>query len=86
LEAEKVQALGVLRSLQSKKRRGAQKQSETHCLSNEETGKSIENHVEKETARARKRVEDAKPAIRQELEDTEAAENAGLTTRELEKT
>jgi len=36
LEAERVRALGALRSLRSKKKLAAEKQRETHFLSNEE--------------------------------------------------
>jgi hypothetical protein len=56
-----------------------------HFLSNAEKEKWIEHYVERETAGARKRVEEAEAAIRQEGEDTVAAENAGLMTRESEK-
>jgi len=41
LEAETVQGLGTLRSLQSKKKLSVEKQRETHFLSNEETNKWI---------------------------------------------
>jgi len=41
---------------------------------------------ERETAGSRKQVEDAEAVIRPEQEDTEAAENAGLTTTEPKKT
>jgi len=42
--------------------------------------------VERETAVARKRVEDAETAITQRQEDMSNVEKVGLTTRELEKT
>ena len=42
--------------------------------------------MERETAVARKRVEDAETAIKQKQEDMSNVENAGLTTREPEKT
>jgi len=85
-EAERVRALGALRSLRSKKRLAAEKQQETHFLSNEEKEKWIEDFVERETAWARKRVEDAEAAVQQEQDDMTHAELVGLTTRKPEKT
>jgi hypothetical protein len=38
---------------------------ETHFLSNEEKQKWIEDYVQRETAAARKRVEDAEAAVQQ---------------------
>jgi hypothetical protein len=49
--------------LRSKKKLAAEKQQETHFLSNEEKEKWIEDFVERETAGARKRVEDAEAAV-----------------------
>jgi len=63
----------------------AEKRQELHFLRNEEKQKWIEDHVERETAGARKRDEDAEAAIGQEQEDTEMAEKAGLMAREPEK-
>jgi hypothetical protein len=74
-EADSFQALGVLRSLRSKKKLAAEKRREMHILSNQETEKWIEYYIQRETAGARKRVEDAEAAIMQEQEDTEAADN-----------
>jgi len=85
-EAERVQALGALRSLRSKKRLAAEKRRETHFLSNEEKEKWIEDFVERETTGARKRVEDAEAALQQEQDDMTHAELAGLTSRKPEKT
>jgi len=56
LEAERLRALGALRSLRSKKKLAAEKRRETHFLCNEEREKWIEDYVEQETAVARKRV------------------------------
>jgi hypothetical protein len=53
LEAERVRALGALRSLRSKKKHAAEKRQETHFLSDEEKEKWIEDFVETETAGAR---------------------------------
>jgi len=86
LEAERVRTLGALRSLRSKKKLAAEKRRETHFLSNEEKEKWIEDHVERETAGARKRVEDAEAAVQQEQDDMTHADIAGLTPREPEKT
>jgi len=86
LEAERVRDLGALHSLRSKKKLAAEKQRETHFLSNEEKEKWIEDYVDRETAGARKWVEDAEAAVQQEQEDMTHAEIAGLTPREPEKT
>jgi len=86
LEAESIRALGELHSLGSKKKLAAEKRRETHFLSNEEKEKWIEDYVERETAGARKQVEDAEAAVQQEQDDMTHAEIAGLTSREPEKT
>jgi len=86
LVAERIPALGALRSLRSKKKLAAEKGRETHFLSNEETEKWIEDYVERETAGARKRVEDAEAAVQLEQDDMTQAEIAGLTSRKHEKT
>jgi hypothetical protein len=86
LQAATIRALGALRSLRSKKKLAAEKRRQTHFLSNEETEKWIEDEVERETAGARKRVEDAEAAVQQEQDDMTHAEIAGLTSREPEKT
>ena len=85
LEAERVRALGALRSLGSKKKFVAEKRRETHFLSNEEKAKWIEDYVDRETAGARKRVDDAGAAVQQEQDDMTHAEIAGLMSREPEK-
>jgi len=64
----------------------AEKKRETHFLSNQEKEQRIEIYVERETAVARKWVEDAETAIKQKQEDMSNVEKAGLTTREPEKT
>jgi len=86
LEAERIRALGALRSLRFKKKLVAEKQRETHFLIDEEKEKWIEEYVERETAGARKRVEDAEAAVQQEKDDIAHAGIAGLTSREHEKT
>jgi len=75
LEAERVRALGALLSLRSKKKLAAEKRRETHLLSNEERQKCIEDYVDRETAVARKWVQDAKTAMMQEQEHMENVEN-----------
>jgi len=84
LEAEWVRALGALRSLRSKKKLAAEKRQEMHFLGNEEREKQIEDYVQRETAVARKRVQDAETAILQELKDMTTAESVGGTTRKPE--
>jgi hypothetical protein len=64
----------------------AEKRREMHLLSNEEKEKWIEDYVERETAWARKRVEAAESAVRQEQDDMTQAEIARLTYRESEET
>jgi len=81
LEAEKVRALGALRSVESKKKLATEQRRETHFLSNEEKEKWIEEYLVRETAGARKRVEDAEAAVQQEQDDMMQAEIAGLTSR-----
>jgi len=72
--------------LRSKNKLAAEKRRETHFLSSEEKEKWIEDYVERETAGARKRVEDAEAAVQQEQDDMVHTEIAGLTSREPEKT
>jgi len=86
LEAERVRALGALCSLRSKKKLAAEKRRATHILSNAEKEKWIEDYVERETAGATKRVEDAEAAVQQEQDDMTQAEMGGLTSREPETT
>jgi hypothetical protein len=63
MEAERVRALGALRSLRPKKKLAAEKRQETHFLSGEETVKWSKDYVERETAGARQRVEAGEAAI-----------------------
>jgi len=86
LEAERVRALGALRSLRSKEQLAAEKRRETHFLNNEEKEKWIEDYVERETGGARKRVEDAEAAVQQEQDDMTHAEITRLTSREPKMT
>jgi hypothetical protein len=86
LSAERVQAIGVLRCLRSKKKIAAEKRSEMHFLSNQVKEKWIEDYVESETAGARKQVEDAEAVVQQEQEDMKRGKIAGLMNRELKKT
>jgi hypothetical protein len=85
LVAERIRALGALRSLKSKKKLAADKLRETQFLSIEEKEKCIEDYVKRETAGARKRVEDEESADQQEQHDMTQAEIAGLTSRAPEK-
>ena len=86
LEEDRVRALGALHGFQSKMMPVAGKRRETHFLSNKEKEKWIEDYAERETAVARKRVEDAQSAIKQEQEEMRNAEKAGLTTTKPETT
>jgi hypothetical protein len=54
LVAERIRALGALRSFKSKKKLAAEKRREKHISINEEKEKWIEDYVESETAGARK--------------------------------
>jgi hypothetical protein len=70
LVAERVRALGAWCSLRSKKKLAAEKSQETHFLANEEKEKWIEDFVERETAVARKRVQDKETVIKQDMKTT----------------
>jgi len=63
LEAERVRALSALGNLTSEKKLAAEKRRDTHFLSNERKERWIEDYVERETAGARKRVEDAEATV-----------------------
>jgi len=76
-DRERVWALGALHSFRSKKKLAAEKQHETHFVSNGEKQKWIEDYVERETARARNRVEDVEAAVQQEQEDMKHAQIVG---------
>jgi len=86
LEAQPVWDLGVLRRLWFKTKLEAGKRRETRVLINDEKEKWIKDYVERETAVASKRVEEAKRAIEQEPDDMRNAEKAGLTTTKAEAT
>jgi len=60
----------------------AEKSRETHFLTNEDKEKWIQDNDQRETAVARKRVEDAETAIKKVHNDMINADNTGLTTRE----
>ena len=81
--AEWVRALAALRSLRSKKTLVAEKRQETHFLSNYEKEKWIDDFVERETAVARKRAQDAETAL---MRDMTTAENECATTGKPETT
>jgi hypothetical protein len=84
--AERIRALRALCSLRSKKKLTAEKRRETHFLCNQEKEKWIGDYVERETAGARKQVEDTEAAVQQEQDDMTHADIAGLTSREHEMT
>jgi len=86
LEAERVRALRTLCSLRSKKKLAVNNRRETHFSRNEQKETYIEEYVDRETAGARKWVEDAEAAVQQEQDDVTRAEIAGLTSSEPNKT
>jgi hypothetical protein len=77
LVTERVRALGELRSLRSEQKLAADYQLQTHFLSNQEKEKWIEDFVERETAVARNRVQDAETASMQNIM---TGETWGMTT------
>jgi hypothetical protein len=85
LKSNTVRALGALRSLRNKKKLALKKWQETHFWNNEEKEKWIQDYVERETAVARKRIEEAETAVQQEQDDMQYAEIARLTNWEPEK-
>jgi len=86
LKAERFRALGALGSIRSKKKFPTWERRETHFSSNKEKEKWIEDYFERETAGARKQVQDAEAAVQQEQQDMEHAEIARLTTTKPKKT
>jgi hypothetical protein len=68
--------------LQSEKTLAAERRQETNFLNYKEKEKWMEGYVERETTVARKQVEDAETAVKQEPEDIRSAESGGLTARE----
>jgi hypothetical protein len=71
--------------LGSKKKHVPGKRQETHFSSNEVKENWIEDYFERETAGARKRVEDAEAAVLEEQDDMMLAEIVGLTSTKSEK-
>jgi hypothetical protein len=63
-----------------------EKRQETHLLSNEGTEKWIDDYIERETAGARKRGEDAEAAAQQEQQYTKHSEITGLMNSKPEMT
>jgi len=63
----------------------ALKRQEMNFLNNEVQEQRIDAYVERETAVARKRVEDTETVIKQEQKDIRNTENVGLTSRKTEK-
>ena len=75
-----------MRGLRSNKKFAAGRRQDTHILSNEEKKTWIEDYLERETAVAKTRVEDAETAIQQEQDDMRNVEKVGLTTTKPETT
>jgi len=86
LQAERVWALGALRSWRSKKKLTVAKWQEMHFLGNEEREKSIEDYVERKTAVATQWVWDPVTATMQEQKHMGNVENRWSTTTNLEIT
>jgi len=86
LVEEMVRALEALHSGGSKMTLSVQTRWETHFVSQQEKEKWIKEYVVRETAVARKLVQDAETGIIQEPEDMRNAESVGSTSRKLEKT
>jgi hypothetical protein len=63
-----------------------EKRRETHFLSDEGKEKSIQDYLDRETAVARQRGQDAKTGIMQEQEHMRNVENAQSTTTKPETT
>ena len=63
-----------------------EKWRQMHFLSNEDKEKCMKDYMERETAVARKWVQDAETAIKQELNHMTTVENVGATTRKPETT
>jgi hypothetical protein len=78
--------LGGLGSLRCKKKLAVERRQETHFLSNTEKEQWIGDFLERETAVARKRGQDAQTAMMQELNDMTTTYILGPTTGKPEMT
>jgi hypothetical protein len=85
-EAEIVRALEALSSLQSNRKLEVEKRQETNLLSNEQKQKQMKDNVERETAVARTRIQDAERPIMHEPKDMTTADSTRVTTRKPETT
>src|SRR6187551_3430319 len=74
VESERIRAHNSLHSLKYKKRRKAAESNEIRFMTKKEREKWIENYVERETATARKRAEEADSAWEREKERLAAEE------------
>lgn len=81
LQADRLPALGVLRRLEAKPKLSAVKRQETHLSGNNQKEKCIDDYVDRETALAKKRVQDTEIPIMEVQEDLRYAQMAGSTTR-----
>jgi len=84
-EVERVGELGALRSIRSAKKLSVEKRLDTHFLINKEKAKWIEDYEDRDTAAARKRVQDAETAIMQEKEDMRNVERRDQQPQSLKK-
>jgi hypothetical protein len=86
LQAVRDETLGPWRRVQSKMKVSAEKRWETHFLRDEGKEKSIQDYLDRETAVARQRGQDAETGIMQEQEHMRNVENAQSTTTKPETT
>jgi len=80
LHTDRFRALRALRGLRSRRKLSAEKSWEMHFLSNEEKGKWIKDHVDRETAVTRRRVQDTETVIEQGQQYMTNVEQARSTT------
>jgi len=85
LQAVSVRAIGAWGSMQSKIKLAAEKRRQTFVLSKIQKREWIEDYVERETAVAGTRGDNAETVFKHEWEAIRNGDNAGLTTRESEE-
>ena len=86
IESERIRALQALRTLRSKKKAKAAASKDTVSMTQQEREKWIEDYVERETAVARRRVEEADAAWELEKERLAAEALDGASTASKSKT
>jgi hypothetical protein len=81
-DAERVQTLGALRNSQTNKKQAAERRRKINFVKTKGKEKWIKDYMETETALARKGVEDAETAMKQEQKEIGTHESGGLTSSE----